>query len=380
MVGGAVRNTLLGLPHGDIDIATTALPAEVMRRAEGCRLQGGADRLRPRHRDCRDRGPAVRGDDLARGRRDLRPPRDGEVRARLEARRAAARFHHERLSLSADGEVHDHVGGRRRSRGAACALHRQRRRASRRITAHPALLPLPRVVRERRSGPRGAACGDRGARRARTALRRARAMELMKLLPPRCGAGARRDGGGRPARLRCSPACRISTSFANMAKVGDRSWRNARRDATFWARSVSGLPKMPSGCGSGCACRMPSMRGSPRSRRPRAYLAGDERGCRARADLSKRARALHRTRVDRVGALLEMVRVMRSGTFLRRYRGAGARLRFRSRAADFIARGVEKGPFTRRGIGARRGGLDQVGFSDGSARLETGSSNDALGG
>jgi len=34
VVGGAVRNALLGLPHGDIDIATTALPAEVTRRAE----------------------------------------------------------------------------------------------------------------------------------------------------------------------------------------------------------------------------------------------------------------------------------------------------------------------------------------------------------
>ena len=34
VVGGAVRNTLLGLPHGDIDIATTALPQEVTRRAE----------------------------------------------------------------------------------------------------------------------------------------------------------------------------------------------------------------------------------------------------------------------------------------------------------------------------------------------------------
>ena len=33
MVGGAVRNALIGLPHGDIDIATTALPDEVMRRA-----------------------------------------------------------------------------------------------------------------------------------------------------------------------------------------------------------------------------------------------------------------------------------------------------------------------------------------------------------
>ncbi|GGH28736.1 poly(A) polymerase [Alsobacter metallidurans] len=34
VVGGAVRNALLGLPPGDIDIATTALPAETTRRAE----------------------------------------------------------------------------------------------------------------------------------------------------------------------------------------------------------------------------------------------------------------------------------------------------------------------------------------------------------
>jgi poly(A) polymerase len=34
VVGGAVRNTLLGEPHGDIDIATTAVPEEVVRRVE----------------------------------------------------------------------------------------------------------------------------------------------------------------------------------------------------------------------------------------------------------------------------------------------------------------------------------------------------------
>src|SRR6266516_4723594 len=33
VVGGAVRNALLGHPPGEIDVATTALPAEVMRRA-----------------------------------------------------------------------------------------------------------------------------------------------------------------------------------------------------------------------------------------------------------------------------------------------------------------------------------------------------------
>ncbi|WP_425992138.1 CCA tRNA nucleotidyltransferase [Afipia sp. DC4300-2b1] len=34
VAGGAVRNALLGLPIGDIDIATTALPEEVIRRAK----------------------------------------------------------------------------------------------------------------------------------------------------------------------------------------------------------------------------------------------------------------------------------------------------------------------------------------------------------
>jgi poly(A) polymerase len=33
VVGGAVRNMLLAIPHGDVDIATTALPEEVMRRS-----------------------------------------------------------------------------------------------------------------------------------------------------------------------------------------------------------------------------------------------------------------------------------------------------------------------------------------------------------
>lgn len=39
LVGGAVRNTLLGLPPGDIDMATTVLPREVMRRARKAGLR-----------------------------------------------------------------------------------------------------------------------------------------------------------------------------------------------------------------------------------------------------------------------------------------------------------------------------------------------------
>jgi poly(A) polymerase len=39
VVGGAVRNALLQIPIGDIDIATTALPDEVMRRARGAGIK-----------------------------------------------------------------------------------------------------------------------------------------------------------------------------------------------------------------------------------------------------------------------------------------------------------------------------------------------------
>jgi poly(A) polymerase len=39
VVGGAVRNALLKIPTGDIDIATTAVPAEVMRRAKAAGIK-----------------------------------------------------------------------------------------------------------------------------------------------------------------------------------------------------------------------------------------------------------------------------------------------------------------------------------------------------
>src|ERR1700740_249774 len=39
VVGGAVRNALLNIPIGDIDIATTALPDEVVRRAKAAGIK-----------------------------------------------------------------------------------------------------------------------------------------------------------------------------------------------------------------------------------------------------------------------------------------------------------------------------------------------------
>src|SRR5947209_20354419 len=39
VVGGAVRNALLKLPIGELDIATTALPSEVIRRAKAAGIK-----------------------------------------------------------------------------------------------------------------------------------------------------------------------------------------------------------------------------------------------------------------------------------------------------------------------------------------------------
>src|SRR3954454_18972987 len=39
VVGGAVRNALLGIPIGEIDIATTAVPEEVIRRAKAAGIK-----------------------------------------------------------------------------------------------------------------------------------------------------------------------------------------------------------------------------------------------------------------------------------------------------------------------------------------------------
>jgi len=46
VVGGAVRNALLGEPHGDVDIATTAPPDEVIRRVEAAGFKAASSTAR----------------------------------------------------------------------------------------------------------------------------------------------------------------------------------------------------------------------------------------------------------------------------------------------------------------------------------------------
>ena len=111
VVGGAVRNALLGLPHGDIDIATTALPAEVMRRAEAAGFKAVPTGF--------EHGTitvviAGRPFEVTTLREDVETfGRHATVKFGRDWKRDAERrdFTMNGLSLSADGEVHDTVGG-----------------------------------------------------------------------------------------------------------------------------------------------------------------------------------------------------------------------------------------------------------------------------
>jgi len=111
VVGGAVRNTLLGLPHGDIDIATTALPAEVMRRAQAAGFKAVPTGF--------DHGTVTvviegRPFEVTTLREDVETfGRHATVKFGRDWKRDAERrdFTMNGLSLSADGAVHDDVGG-----------------------------------------------------------------------------------------------------------------------------------------------------------------------------------------------------------------------------------------------------------------------------
>jgi poly(A) polymerase len=111
VVGGAVRNTLIGTPAGDIDVATTALPDEVMRRAEAAGfkavptgIEHGTVTIVVDHRPFEV--TTLREDVETFGRHAV-------VRFGRDWRADAARrdFTINALSLSRDGVVHDYVGG-----------------------------------------------------------------------------------------------------------------------------------------------------------------------------------------------------------------------------------------------------------------------------
>jgi poly(A) polymerase len=111
VVGGAVRNALLHRPIGDIDVATTALPEEVMRRAKAAGIKSVPTGIE--HGTVTlvvDKQPfevtTLREDTETFGRR-------AKVAFGRDWVRDAERrdFTINAFSVSADGTVHDYVGG-----------------------------------------------------------------------------------------------------------------------------------------------------------------------------------------------------------------------------------------------------------------------------
>jgi poly(A) polymerase len=111
IVGGAVRNSLLGLPTGDVDLATTALPAKVIARAKAAGfkpvptgIEHGTVTVVVRGRPFEV--TTLRQDIATDGRR-------ATVRFGLDFDEDARRrdFTVNALSVSADRALHDPVGG-----------------------------------------------------------------------------------------------------------------------------------------------------------------------------------------------------------------------------------------------------------------------------
>jgi tRNA nucleotidyltransferase/poly(A) polymerase len=111
VVGGAVRNTLLALAVGDIDVATTALPQEVTRRAEGAGFKAVPTGF--------DHGTVTvviegRPFEVTTLREDVETfGRHATVKFGRDWKRDAERrdFTMNALSLSPDATLHDYVGG-----------------------------------------------------------------------------------------------------------------------------------------------------------------------------------------------------------------------------------------------------------------------------
>ena len=110
-VGGAVRNALLDLPVGEIDIATTALPDEVIRRATAARIKSVPTGI--------DHGTVTLVIDgqpfeVTTLREDIETyGRKAKVAFGRDWTRDAMRrdFTMNGLSVTPDGDVHDEVGG-----------------------------------------------------------------------------------------------------------------------------------------------------------------------------------------------------------------------------------------------------------------------------
>ena len=254
IVGGAVRNALLGEPVGDIDIATTAVPQEVIRRVAGRRLQAGADRHRARHRHRRRRRAAVRGDHACA--RTSRPsaatPRSRSA-ATGGAMPSAAISPSTRCRRRATARSTIMSAGSPTSRSGACASSAMPARASpRTICASCASSASTPPTASGAPDPAGVAACIAGRAGLDQLSRERVRMELIKLLARRAsGAVVRGDGGSRLARA----------GARRRAAAGERAQHDQARSRLALAPDpvrrlgrarASRSSRMPSACASAC--------------------------------------------------------------------------------------------------------------------------------
>jgi hypothetical protein len=190
VVGGAVRNALLGEPIHEIDIATTAVPDEVVRRVTAAGFKAVPTGIEHGTVTVVANGQAYEVTTL---RQDVETfGRHATVAFGRDWRADAERrdFTINAFSVAPDGTLYDYVGG----------LADLGQRRIRFIGSHSALLSLSRSVRAWRSRRGWAACVHRRPRRPRQTFARTRAHGNNEASDRRaCDADSRRDERDRVA-------------------------------------------------------------------------------------------------------------------------------------------------------------------------------------
>ena len=224
VVGGAVRNALLKIPTGDIDIATTALPDEVIRRAKAAGIKsvptgiehgtvtlvvdGQPFEVTTLREDTETFGRKAK---VAFGRDWVR---DAERRD----------FTINGLSVDADGVVHDHVGGLDDIAANACASSAIRPAYRRGLSAHPQVFPHSRRLWRGRARSRRIPRLHSRARRPCDAVRRTRAH-----------GNAEADGRGRRGRRdRGDGGWRVAAADFRRRRLYRTVCRDDRGGAPAW--------------------------------------------------------------------------------------------------------------------------------------------------
>ena len=153
LVGGAVRDLALGQSVADFDLTTTATTGEVDRRAQDAgfkvALTGVAHGTVTIIVDGRAFETTTLREDVETDGRRAKVAFGRDFAA--DARRRD--FSINALSLSADGTVHDYVGGLDDLARGGCGSSARPKRGYGRISSHPSVLPLLRSLLRVRARP-----------------------------------------------------------------------------------------------------------------------------------------------------------------------------------------------------------------------------------